>query len=269
MRDLLRANFYRLRRSRSLLLCMAGAFVIAVCFLLKFSDGDDSSLDDLFLQTLPFLPIACAVFVSLFLGVEYQEGLLRNKLIAGRSRTCVYLTAFTAALTGCLAILAAWALSAGVGTIRFGWFRASAPELLMQACTIILLTAAVAAILTLAAMLIPNRAISAVIAILLALGLLVLGSVFYNALCEPELYTGAVLTANGFEIGDPTPNPNYISGSLRTVYQWIVDILPSGQAILLANHELERPVLSMCASACIVLLTGAAGMAIFERKDLK
>lgn len=269
MRNLLRSNFYRLHRSRSLLLCMIGAFVIAVCFLLKLSDGDDHSLDDLFLQTLPFLPIAYAVFVSLFLGVEYQEGLLRNKLIAGRSRTCVYLTSFAAALTGCLAILAAWALSAGVGVISFGWFRTSAAELLMQAGTIILLTSAMAAILTLAAMLIPNRAVSAVVSILLALGLLVLGSVFYNALCEPEFYSGAILTANGFEIGDPTPNPNYISGSLRTVYQLLVDILPSGQAILLANHELGQPVLSMCASACIVLLTSTAGMAIFERKDLK
>ena len=269
MRNLLRSNFYRLRRSRSLLLCMIGAFVIAVCFLLKLSGGDDHSLDNLFLQTLPFLPIAYAVFVSLFLGVEYQEGLLRNKLIAGRSRTCVYLTSFAAALTGCLAILAAWALSAGVGVISFGWFRASAAELLMQAGTIILLTSAMAAILTLAAMLIPNRAVSAVVSILLALELLVLGSVFYNALCEPEFYSGAILTANGFEIGDPTPNPNYISGSLRTVYQLLVDILPSGQAILLANHELGQPVLSMCASACIVLLTSTAGMAIFERKDLK
>ena len=269
MRNLLRANSYRLRRSRSLLLCMVGAFAVAVCFLLKLSNGDEHTLDGLFLQTLPFLPIAYAVFVSLFLGVEYQEGLLRNKLIAGHSRVRVYLTSFTAALTGCLAILAAWALSAVVGTACFGWFRASAAELLVQTGTIILLTAAVAAILTMTAMLIPNRAVSAVVSILLALGLLVLGSVFYNALCEPELYTGAVLTANGFEIGDPTPNPNYISGSLRTVYQFIVDFLPSGQAILLANHELERPVLSMCASACIVLLTSAAGIVAFEQKDLK
>ena len=100
-------------------------------------------------------------------------------------------------------------------------------------------------------------------------GLIVVGSVFYNALCEPEMASAAVMTANGFEVGEPEPNPNYVSGALRTVYQFIVDALPTGQAILLANQGLAHPAVSLCASVGIVLLSGAVGMAIFKRKDLK
>ena len=124
-------------------------------------------------------------------------------------------------------------------------------------------------LLTLLCLLIPNRAVSAVAAILLMFGLIVVGSVFYNALCEPEMASAAVMTANGFEVGEPEPNPNYVSGALRTVYQFIVDALPTGQAILLVNQELAHPAVSLCASVGIVLLSGAVGMAIFKRKDLK
>ena len=108
-----------------------------------------------------------------------------------------------------------------------------------------------------------------VAAILLALALLILGNSFYNALCEPETISPAIMTENGFEIGEPEPNPDYISGTLRTVYQFAVDALPSGQAILLANQELARPGLSLAASAGLILLVSAIGMAIFRRKDLK
>ena len=133
----------------------------------------------------------------------------------------------------------------------------------------LLLTAALAALLTLLCLLIPNRAVSAVAAILLMFGLIVVGSVFYNALCEPEMAAAAIMTVNGFEVGEPTPNPDYVSGALRTVYQFAVDALPTGQAILLANQELAHPAVSLSASAGLVLLCTAVGMLVFRRKDLK
>ena len=101
------------------------------------------------------------------------------------------------------------------------------------------------------------------------LGLLLLGSVLYNALWEPEYLTGMVMTANGIEMGEAQPNPNYISGTLRTVFQFLVDTLPTGQSILLANQELGRPGLSLAASGAIVLLCSGCGVATFRRKDLK
>lgn len=271
MCKLLRAHFYRLRRSRALWLCMAAAFALSALFQLRIGADNESmnTLDVIFLQVFPFLPILHAAFISLFLGVEYQDGTLRNKLIAGHSRGTVYAAYLLVSIAGCFAILLAWMASAVIGVVKFDWFAAPAEALLLNAVTILLLTAALAALLTLLCLLIPNRAVSAVAAILLMFGLIVVGSVFYNALCEPEMASAAVMTANGFEVGEPGPNPNYVSGALRTVYQFIVDALPTGQAILLANQELAHPAVSLCASVGIVLLSGAVGMAIFKRKDLK
>lgn len=271
MRKLLRANFYRLCRSRALWLCMAAAFALSAVFLLRISADNENmdTLDAAFLQVFPFLPVLHAAFISLFLGVEYQDGTLRNKLIAGHSRGKVYAAYLITGIAGCFAILLAWAVSGVIGVAKFGWFTAPADVLALHVATILLLTAALAAILTLLCMLVSNRAVSAVAAILLMFGLIVVGSVFYNALCEPEMTSAAIMTADGFEVGEPQPNPRYISGTLRTVYQFIVDALPSGQAILLANQELTHPIVSLCASVGIILLSGIVGGAIFRRKDLK
>ncbi len=271
MLKLLRASFFRLVRSRVLLLCMAAAFAISSFFLLQMSSDSENTrtLDEAFLQVLPFLPVLYAVFIGLFLGIEYQDGTMRNKLIAGHARSAVYVSQLLAAMTGCLAILLAWALSAVVGVIKFGWFTLPWQAVLLQAAAILLQAGAMAAILTVIAMLVTNRAISGVASILAVFALLLLGSYLYNALCEPELMSAAIITENGFEVGDAEPNPMYIGGTLRTVFQFFVDTLPSGQAILLANQELAHPGLSLCASVCIALLTTGAGILTFKRKNLK
>ena len=78
-----------------------------------------------------------------------------------------------------------------------------------------------------------------------------LGSSLYNALCEPEFTSDAVFCDNGMEIGDQEPNPYYVSGAKRELFQFGVDALPTGQAILLANQELEHPARSLCAAALL------------------
>lgn len=271
MLKLLHASLFRLRESRLLLLCMAAAFAISSIFLLQIGGSEESvwTLDEALPQTLPFLPVLYAAFIGLFLGMEYQDGTMRNKIAAGHTRGAVYLSQMLTAMLGCLGILLAWALSAAVGAVRLGWFAAPWTELSLRAAVILMAMAAMAAIVTLFAMLITNHAVSGVTAILAVFALLLLSSYLYNALCEPELLSAAIMTETGYEVGEPVPNPNYIQGTPRAVYQFLSEALPSGQAILLANQELARPGLSLCASLCVVLLTTGAGIAVFRRKDLK
>lgn len=271
MLKLLHAGFSRLHKSRLLLLCMTAAFAVSSLFLLQIGGSEESvwALDEALLQILPFLPVLYAAFIGLFLGVEYQDGTMRNKIVAGHTRSAVYLSQLLTAMLGCLGILLAWALSAAVGAVRLGWFVAPWTELLLRAAVILMTMTAMAAILTLFAMLITNRAVSGVTVILTVFALLLLSSYLYNALCEPELLSAAIMTETGYEVGEPMPNPNYIGGTLRAAYQFLSEALPSGQAILLANQELTRPGLSLCASLCIALLMTGAGIAVFRRNDLK
>ena len=161
------------------------------------------------------------------------------------------------------------AMGVAVGALKYGWFLAPGRQLLLNFGIMVLLTMAEDGILTLLCMLSSNKAVTAVAAILLMLGLIVLSSGFYNSLCEPEFASAAMVTENGVEVGEPQPNPDYISGFQRKFYQFAVEALPTGQAILLANREMERPALSACASVAILVLTTAAGVSAFKRKDLK
>ena len=85
MRNLLRANFSRLWKSKALWLCAAGAFAFS------------------------------AAFLSLFLGVEYQDGTLRNKIIAGHARWKVYAASLLSGAAGCWVVLLGWLLSIPIG----------------------------------------------------------------------------------------------------------------------------------------------------------
>lgn len=272
MRKLLRAGFYRLRTSRVLWLCAAATFAFSVfrIFNIPSENLQEYTLEEAMMDIFPFFPILYSVFSGLFLGVEYQDGTLRNKLIAGHSRQNVYLSSLITIVSGCFIILAAWILGGASGACILGGLKLSGGmQLVLSAALILMLTVAEAAILTMIAMLIPNRATSAVVSILMMLGLIAIGGTIYNILSEPELASTAIFTANGMEISEPLPNPYYVSGTLRKVYQFLVDFLPSGQSVQLANQELARPVFSLCASFEITLITSIAGIICFKHKDLK
>lgn len=271
MRKLMRANFYRLWKSRVFWICVAASFLTSAAFLLakQYPSREMPSLDEMYLQIFPMLPLIHAVFAGLFLGTEYQDGTLRNKVTVGHTREEIYLSFLAVCLCAGLGILLSWALGVAVGALKYGWFLAPGKQLLLNLGIMVLLTMAEDGILTLLCLLSSNKAVTAVAAILLMLGLIVLSSGFYNSLCEPEFASAAMVTENGVEVGEPQPNPDYISGFQRKCYQSAVEALPSGQAILLANREMERPALSACASVVILVLTTAAGVSAFKRKDLK
>ena len=105
MIPLLSANLFRLRRDPLLWLalgvCLAGSAAFSASF------RDTPSFDDVYF--FPFCVALCA-FLSLFLGREYGDGTLRNKVAAGFRRWEIYLAYFLTALVVDLCLLAAFLL---------------------------------------------------------------------------------------------------------------------------------------------------------------
>ena len=68
---------------------------------------------------------------------------------------------------------------------------------------------------------------------------------------------------------EPVPNPSYVSGAKREAYMFLMDALPTGQGLLMANLSIERPLRMLAASAGIAAAATVGGIFLFRRKDLK
>lgn len=277
MNNLLSANFARLWKDKVFWLCFAAMLACSAGTMLNgcrqasvnAGSGFAYTLDSFYFNLAPLLGLFCAVFISLFLGTEYSDGTVRNKLVVGRSRTAVYLADLTVSFCAALLFMAAWLLGGLVGIPFLGPWKLGAPGLALCLLLTVLFLAALAALFTWAAAAFTNKAAGAVVSILLFLALLVCASMLYNRLSEPEMFSGVIITAEGMSMGEPTPNPDYISGGVRAAYEFLLDLLPTGQSILLANLELARPLREALCSAFIAGAAALGGLWTFRKKDLR
>lgn len=279
MNNLFSAGLFRLRRGRLLWGCLAVSFLGAAAIMLsgcgmvqRMHDSGSCAaylLNDFLFEPVPMIGLVAGLFAAVFLGAEYGDGALRNKLMAGHTRRAVYLSSLGLCSLAALAIAAASLLGGLVGVPVLGGWQGGAAGLLgpLLACAGCMIC--FAALFTLVGMLCPRRTGTMALCLLSYLALLMLASYLYNSLSEPEMASGMLLTVNGVEAADPTPNPFYVGGSLRVIYELVLHLLPTGQAILLCNGELGPALPHLAASLALCVLITLAGAALFQRKDLK
>lgn len=275
MSRLLSANFMRIKRSGVFWLCtafMAGlALVVQYFNYREICKGLSPALESDLFAYVPFSGIVAAVFISLFLGTEYSDGTIRNKVVIGHSRTSIYLsnliTTAVCAVVMCVIYLAVYSL---VGIAAVGSFTAGAGELLKQVLCSLALASAFDAIFTLMALLNQNKAAAAVLCVLLAFVLLFAGSYTNNRLAEPEFDGGYYMDETGvLQEAEETKNPRYLDGTERKIYEFANDFLPGGQSIQIASGGAPEPWKLMGYSGVILAVVTAAGIRAFGRKNLR
>ncbi len=278
MNKLMRAGLFRLRRDRVFWLCLGAMVVVAAGQMtmgvqqsrVMAAEGYTVMLAGSFFPLVQAVMVCISVFTGLYLGTDHSEGALRNRLMVGHSRGRIYLAGLGTAMTGTLCFMAAWFLGGGLPALfhRDLW-RMGAGQTGLYILVALFSALALTSILTLVGMLAEKKSTAAVVSILLALGLVLASTWLYSRLLEPEMESGLIITAGGMEWGDPTPNPRYVSGALRQVFQGLLNLLPTGQAVLLADMTVDRPLWNLFASAAVILTATLGGMAAFRRKDLK
>ncbi len=279
MSKLLSANFSRLWKDK--VFWINGAFILAISVISMFNNirvenaltieapEHSAALDSYYFNLAPMVGLFIAIFVSLFLGTEYSDGTIRNKIVVGCTRRNIYLANFAVCFAAGLIFSGLWLLGGLVGIPYFGTWIIGAKGFLIFALIAICFTGALTGIFVLISTLSTNKAVTAVVEIVLFLILLIAASYAYSILCEPETISGVIITSNGMEMGEPSANPNYVSGAIRKFYEWIVDFLPTGQGILMANVEISHPVREVVYSVFIAIGTTALGISAFNKKDLK
>ncbi len=277
MSKLLRANMARLWKSKVFRLSFI-AFTAMGAFqrLGMGMDTETHYLDEAFWIDALLIGIVLAVFISLFVGTEFEDGTVRNKIVSGHMRWEVYFANVA------VCILAGWLMCLGhlissllVGIPLLGFFHKEISTVVLEGICVFALSAAYTAIYCFIAMSNSNRTVTAVVCVLLSVLLLYAGGALLDQLEEPEYYyamngpLGMGETDDGQD-GEWVRNPDYVEGTERRVIETIYDILPGGQSLQLCGMlDSGRFAVMFLASLGWVVLSSGCGAVIFRKRDLK
>lgn len=275
MRKLLAADQSRLLKTKIFWFTALFAFGFELYAVLQGGKVDSISnlgrdLDYYYFQPMPFFGLVISVFIAMFLGTEYSDGTMRNKLIVGHKRSDIYLSNLFTCFVGVLLVILAWLLGGLAGIPYFGLWSVGTAKFIMYALLAACSLLAITSILVLESQLISNKTVAAVVTIFTAIGVLLLASYFYNALQEPEMtFSSVTISADGIVYGDEIHNPAYIGGKLRDVYKAMLYVISSAQVMLIADKDVAYP-LAMCAcSLAVIVVSTLVGLVLFRKKNIK
>lgn len=274
MRKLLSANFSRLLKSRLFPIELLTALAISGLLLLANQFNSASSikfLDFPFFSQYIYNPVIFAAFIALFLGTEYSDGTIRNKLSTGHSRLAVYGANLCVSIVmTMLFVLVQVAVCLSIGLLLFESFRLPLDQVIAAAITACLTAVASASIYTAMAMNIQNKSYCVITAVALSFAVMLIVSMIAGVLYAPEMvYEYTEKTATGLTCGPLVPNPGYIRGTARSIAQWINDILPQGQLYSVYSYDFDRFSRWPLLSGCVFLVSTLIGFTSFRKKDIK
>lgn len=276
MNRLLNAGFYRLKRNKVFVICLAG--VLSYCIFvnitqyfneLKYGDEGGFIVDPLIFNFLTLIGVVFSVFISLYVGTEYSDGTIRNKLIVGKSRTEVYISNLIICISGGIIItVSAFILGMALGIPLFGTPKMGIPQLALMMFNGVCIGIAYASIFNMIAMINSSKTNSAVVCILVAFVLVFAAIIVFAQLSAPEFIDNWVMV-DGETVLEKVKNTKYLTGIKRDIYQNILEIMPSGQAIQIVNNSVINPVKQLVYCGLITVVSNVVGVSIFKRKDLK
>ncbi len=278
MRKLLRADFRRLASSKTFWFCMVGMLVLSVSLLFNIHGmearfpEEEWFLENNLFNYPPILGFVIAAVAGMVTGADYADGTIRNKLIAGSERRWVYLSQLIVNCAAGLALAAVYvAPIALIGPHVSDGFENSGKAALLIAMSAFGLLG-FSAISTAFALGMQNRTAAVLTSLALMTGLFTGASYLHEQLMQgPTMPQPIVITQDGVVSDlEEVPNPFYVDGIKREIFQWLNDTNPHGQALQLADRanpeHLERWPFT---AAAVMLLSSGIGYAIFKRKDIK
>ena len=274
MNKLLHTNFIRMRKS--IAFCLSIAFILGWNAVLLFSNyevmtkyEENIPLDSMLFSFLIIIGVVLSIVISFLIGTDYSDGTIRNKIVIGHKRRNIYMSNFIiSALVAVILCLWGKVIVLAIGIPMFGLPEMSLGSLIMLFANSFLLCIAYASIYNMISMLCSNKAHTAAICILSAVILLFLSIYFYSALNQPAMID-QVTSINGEWSTAQVPNPHYLTGIKRDIFQFLQDLLPSGQAAQLANLEVVHPLRLCLYSIIVIAATNFFGLLLFNRKDIK
>lgn len=275
MSKLLYANFSRLKKDITFIIAMAMMILLGVIICISnYMDmvryDDLVKFDSIFFGSIGYIGVLIAAFSSMFVGTEYSDGIIRNKIVIGHRRSDIYLSNFwVCTVAGLWSNLCYIIVVCVIGIPLFGFLETSFSMTLVLFLDCVLLIVAYSAIFNLVAMLISNKAHATIISMLLIFVALIAAAIIFGMLAAPEFISPVTITVDGQMVDNSVPNPRYLTGIKRNIIQTIQDILPTGQSLQIAGLNVKNPGWMAMYSVIIAILINVIGIFCFRRKNLK
>ena len=290
---LLTANLLRLRQSKlfwGTLAFMAGHTLWNIFDRSRLSS---TTVDGILFDYCLVTGLVSALFSGLFLGTEYSEGTLRNKLMVGHPRFSVYFASLlTNMIAATLQSLTYLAVILGPGSLLLGPPTLPWSRILLLFLGTLATAAAFCAVYTAVGMLCSRRA-AVVVCLAGAFALFGIMSGVDSGLSVPKY---SVIGEGDDVFLVDNPDYGYAGGAIRPVYQFLDDALPFGQAIqymyVRGRQDIDPEIQKLLPAEDLALYTSqvrpeldplplilyslavttgitAAGAVLFYKKDLK
>ena len=258
MRKQLSANFHRLWKCRSFWLFLGGMLCLASVFMIMQYTAMDYTVP---LSRVIFLPlslygIAAAAFVSVFVGTDFGDGFIRNKILSAHSRNHVVIAHLITSCTGCVLVyLAVTFFSLGVGAFFFDK-DVTTNSFILFLFLGIGMSIAYGTIFCVTTLLCGNKTQAIIWCMMAAMLMLFL-----------SLHTNQILIQTKFK--DGVLNPHYTEGMKRIIYGILHDINPCGQAAQLTTWSYFEPIRGLLCNILWILVGTYLGCQLFKKKDIK
>jgi len=286
MNKLLSAEFTRLFRSLIFkigLLYSAGLGALMV--LMRWTDikmnadlyaklsGQYSNADELVFVGGIYIVFGVAVFIGIFVGTEYSDATIRNKLVVGHTRVSIYLSKLiVCAVADVVMHLVYIAVVLALGNLLL-YTTLETTKILILTMIGMMAVLAFTALVLLLSMSIQSKATGAVVCLIGTLLMLMATLTIYQRLDAPEYYDAYSFTDE--ETGEVVEverekNPQYLTGGTkRKVYELLNDFIPTSQLYQVAMHVSDKAGIMAVYDGIIMIVATGAGIIIFRKKNLK
>ncbi len=286
MYKLLKANFFRLVKNKIfwgivIITILIASFILFNTILNQQGETKEG-IDKILVMYIHFIGIFIAMFTSLFVGTEYSDGAIRNKIVIGHSRKNIYFANLITSIAVGICIEFIYMLVIMiVGIPTLGTLQMTTEKFLFIVLDIIFIIMAYASIFTCITLLCSDITVSTVTCIILVLVMLVVSMALSSTANATKYYENYSQNENGEIEVYQEPNPGYPGDFKKNVAKTILYCIPTGQASQIASQVNKHPfqmvdymsdnelktafLYSLGMTVCITGL----GIYCFKRKDLK
>ena len=287
MYKLLNAGFSRLMKNKIFWGIVIITIIIALGLVLNRISSSgffENEIEPVLTNYILFIGFFIAIFTSLFVGTEYSDGAIRNKIVVGHTRKNIYLSNLIISIAVGLFIEFVYLILVMIiGIPTLGGLQIPIDKFLFILLDMILIVVAYSSIFNFITLMCSDITIATVICIIAFIGMFVVSEFVVSPIANDKKYYSNYVTNENGEVIETQKrlNPNYVGDFAKQVYKNILYIIPSGQASQIQStmsnlsYENDRYMtdtdikLAGLYSLGLIIVINGIGIYFFKRKDLK